>query len=1042
MMMHFYGKGAVTGIYYGTWNMEHRKTGRAMQLNENTLIETMLDVMPFAVYVVDIENMNIIHMNRVMVNLRGGNYTGKICHKAIYESDSRCFFCRIDDILDEKGRPNGETITYDHFDEIDDCWYQIQEKAITWPDGKVVKCSIAVDISELKEMQNHLAEAHAQLALKNRELEEATRHKSEFLANISHEIRTPLSAVIGLSDLAMKTELTTRQRDYLKKIHTSSKSLLHILNDILDFSKIEAGKIDLEHLPFELPQMLDDVSGMFYHAASQKCIELLLSLDDKVPWFVVGDPFRLGQIISNLLSNAIKFTDAGEITINVNLINQTDDHAVIRFAISDTGIGISESARVNLFRSFTQADASTSRKYGGSGLGLTICKKMVELMNGTIWMESTLGKGTTFTFEVLLELQSREKNRNKVMPSHLQGLEIIVADDNPVSLGVMQKMLENFGCQVVPVNSGERALELLRSSKRSIRRRTSSGPMDGTKYDLLITDWHMKEINGIELAGILKKDEILKNLPIILISAFDKDGLLMGKADKAGINAFISKPVNHTILLETITDILGKKEITPNDHPGETCADYTWGQNFKGKRVLLVDDNHINLQMGRELLEYEGAVVTTASKGKDAVDIIAESSLNAIFFDAVLMDVNMPEMDGYETTALIRRYAESTPIIAMTANFGVDERKRAMESGMNDFISKPVDPQVLYHILTKWVCDQNDGVINDPSRIWGHRDGSHDHHRDASRDHYGVTVEENDPARGDEGSYTHAPLGSKNTPLGSKNTPLDSTDDPLSSTDDPLLSYFRVHGPDQVPKDAPWHIPGVNPSMEEILDSSSGIKRVAGNIPLYRELMEQYMEDVLPRVAEVKSAIDNGSLEHASRVVHYIKGVSGNIGLNRAFGAADRLEKMLVSHTKGRQVLCIPEENPGPGELFILFEQETSIALDSVMEWLENNIPGNDEPDPGISRKKKEKSSGGLDDSGSHEGEEYAMQRDMRKLFYLLKENNTEAMEFIETVMRYPQIAELEEARQMAKKIFSLDFEIALDLLLRAGSKLSVSLGI
>ncbi|SLM28349.1 putative Histidine kinase [Desulfamplus magnetovallimortis] len=1076
-----------------------------MQLNENNLIETMFDVMPFSVYVVDVNTMEIIHMNRAMIGRRGGNFTGRICYEALYEAESPCIFCKMNEILGQNRKPNGVSVTHDHFDDMDDCWYQIQDKAITWPDGRVVKCSIAVDISELKDMQNHLAEAHAQLALKNRELEDATRHKSEFLANISHEIRTPLNAIIGLSDLAIKTELTLKQRDYIKKINRSSTSLLRILNDILDFSKIEAGRIDLEHLPFDLPQMLDEVSGMFYHAASKKFIELLLSLDSKVPWFVIGDPFRLGQILSNLISNAVKFTDSGQILIKVNLIDKRDDEVTIRFAVSDTGIGIPEDVIPLLFKSFTQADASTTRRYGGTGLGLTICKKMVELMNGTIWVESVRGEGATFTFEVKLKLQERELKRKSFRSSQIDGINVLLADDNPVSLGVMVKILESFGCSITPVDSGESALELLRNF-----------PDDKPFFDLLITDWHMKQINGIELAAILKKDLRLAKLPIILISAFDKDGLLMGLSGNAGIDAFIAKPVNHSILFETIMDVIRNVDksgnITRVAKTEITSDEITVKENLQNRHILVVDDNSINLQIARELLERVGVVVDTEQNAANAV-----ARALSCPYDIILMDVNMPDLDGHEATKKMRSHFVKSPIIAMTAHSTSQERSKAVNSGMDDFISKPIDSNVLYHVLLKWISPENTLGKSYPDIESGQLGKSHHDIESGQlgKSHHDIESDQlNEPEILIESEPSNEPehLIESEPSNGSEHL-IES--DPLSGPD-PLLEYFKSHGTcdssavarsvssefDEIIDDDNVEISDVasdaiaddsvsgansvdsssgskaigsssgskavgsssgskaldsssatkavdfsssgfreNGSYSDftktespltskifkkvsddvkVLDTASGINRLAGNKALYRELLAQYLNENVSKLTELKHTMESGGFEHASKIAHYIKGVSGNISLDRVFYYSGILETALLCYSSGEKI-CKGEGEYlcGLWELYLSLESETCTGVQVIEKWLEN------ESSDAVKEDVKKS---------------FDLETELRNLLFMLKENNSKALDQVKVVMSSDIFGEMEHARQIEMNINSLDFEAAIDLVRRVASDLSIVL--
>lgn len=863
-----------------------------MQLNENSLIETMFDVMPFAVYVVDVKTLEIIHMNRVMVKLRGGNHSGRICHKALYEIDSRCIHCKIEEILNNERKPNGISLTYEHFDDIDDCWYQIQDKAITWPDGRVVKCSIAVDISELKDMQNHLAEAHAELALKNIELEKATRHKSEFLANISHEIKTPLNAVIGLSNLVLKTELSLKQQDYLKKIHRSSGYLLKILDDILDFSKIEAGRIDLENLPFELPQVLSEIFDMFYHTSSKNFIKLMLAIDRNVPRFVVGDPFRLGQILSNLISNAIKFTDSGQILINVDMINRTGKHATIQFSVSDTGIGISDEIVPNLFKSFTQADASTTRKYGGTGLGLAICKKMVELMNGSIWVESIKGKGSTFAFKIDIELQDKNISQEVLGSSEIKEFKLLLPNDQ------------------------------------------------------------------IEI------------------------------------------------------DIVKTTHIEPAARKA-----------LQLKQILLVDDNCINRQVAKELMEHAGIIVHTASSGEEAIEMAITNS-----FDAILMDVSMPGMDGYEATRCINKHLQNKiPVIAMTSFSGTKERQKAIESGMNDFICKPVDPDLLYSTLTKWISENKNDHINT-----------------------------------DTCGKTPAPETLDTFNSNEKTN--------MESDIDQVMQYFATAAANKTKTASSDAEPHTENCGGNLLDTVSGIRRLAGNVALYQELLNQYIHDTLPRVAQLKQTLQQGDFQDASKIAHYIKGVSGNIGLCNVFKSSSRLETFLngCHHDSNSSLSCCHEilngsknehtnenlpcneksseqskQNSTAWELYSSFETDANQGARAIKEWFKYkdnyNFTTITSPDT-KSIESFDKSH--IADVDIHEpaNQKEDIDAELRKLHLMLKESNTQAIEQIDVVMAFGRVASIKESKLMAEKIVSLDFDSALEFLHSVAAKLAITI--
>ena len=968
-----------------------------MLLNENSLIETMFDVMPFGVYVVDVKTMEIIHMNRVMISLRGKNLTGRTCYRALYENDTPCIFCRMDDVLSPDQRPNGHSVTYDHFDDIKDGWFQIQSKAITWPDGRVVMCVIAVDISELKETQNHLAEAHAELALKNRDLERLSLQKSEFFATISHEIRTPLSAVIGLSELALKTQLTLKQRDYLKKIHTASNGLLRILNDTLDYSKVEAGKISLELIPFELPQMLDEVVSIFYPDASRKSIELLLSLDDKVPWFVVGDPFRLGQILSNLLSNAVKFTTSGHIITKVALIKRTGEQVTLRFSVSDTGIGISEKMLPRLFTVFTQESTATTRKYGGTGLGLAICKKMAELMNGTIWVESQKRQGTTVTFQVDLSLQSREQHRQCSIPMPTHPLHILIADDNPVSLGLLEKMLQNFGCRVTSVDSGEAVLERLETE------RDNAPP-----FDLLITDWHMKKINGIQLAKIIKKDSHFGELPIMLISAFDTDGELMAQSSNVGIHTFIPKPINPSTLFDSIMDLFCRDVRLRTPLSEQACLEASSRNLLSGKEILLVDDNSINRQVGSELLGHLGAVVQTAASGSQAI----EMALNTPF-DLILMDVSMPKMNGYEATRQLRQYIPHTPIIAMTAHSSPADRKKALAAGMTDFLSKPINPAVVAHVLSQVLITDPQDVDMDGNRD---RDLDEPHGKNALASH------------ADGSSAAHdAVVG----PI-SETTAVDHSD--------PLLNYFAKQGGD-TPLDPP---DGTSVLLSEalgksggaVLDAERAINRLGGNRVLYCDLLQQFLRESVSRIDAVKQALWASDMARAAEMVHFIRGSAGNVGLIRLHRIAGLFEPFLVTwpNTNSHPSPLVMDEERGetvkkgdapahgkegteiPQQIwqgYQRFAWEMDEAAQAVTVWLDAN---------GVE----------MEDETSAEPLPKAatdMETTFRTLAELLTSHNALAMNYMDQLMAWPTVAERDDANEMADKVAALKFDAALELL-------------
>jgi signal transduction histidine kinase/DNA-binding response OmpR family regulator len=519
--------------------------------------------------------------------------------------------------------------------------------------------------------------------------ETADKSKSEFLANMSHEIRTPMNAIIGMTGLAQRLELTPKLRNYLDVIENSAHSLLDLINDILDFSKIEAGKLILEEIDFQLRTVMDNLSDMFCEKASKKGIEMIISIDDNVPCALRGDPLRLGQILINLTANAVKFSPDGEIIIRVSCTDSTESHAELQFSVSDSGIGLSEEQIGKLFEAFTQADSSTTRKYGGTGLGLTICRHLVAKMGGDIWVKSEQGKGSRFYVKLRFQRQSREKEQTLTLPVDIRKMRALVVDDNESARIIMGEMLESFDLIVENASSGEEALDKLKANYSFQK-----------PFNLVLMDWKMPELDGISTSMLIKNDDKLAGTRIIMMTAFGRENE-MHRAESVGIEAFLFKPIKQSLLFDTIMEVFGKKETTVSRSdwrkagrdPIDTLA-------LEGARILLVEDNIINQEVALEILQSAGMQVEIANTGKEAVRRILKER-----YDAVLMDVQMPEMDGYTATRVIRQdplYAD-LPIVAMTAHAMKGDREKCLEAGMNDYVSKPIDTQHLFSVLNKWI---------------------------------------------------------------------------------------------------------------------------------------------------------------------------------------------------------------------------------------------------------------------------------------------------------------------------------------------------
>ena len=682
--------GQIIGTFGISRDITDEKRAKAQLARERDLLKTIINNVPDLIFVKDRAGRFVV-ANSALVRVLGAETVEEVIGKTDYEfsqPELACEYVADDQIVMRSGQPLIDQEETSHGLDGKEICLLVSKVPLRDAEGRVIGLvGVGRNITRRKQAQERLQDAMEAA-------DKANRAKSDFLANMSHEIRTPMNAILGMTDLVLDTKLDETQRDFLVMVKQSGESLLTVINDILDFSKIEAGKLELDPIAFDLREQLGNAMKSLAFRAHDKHLEIAFRVHPDVPKVFVGDVGRLRQVIVNLVGNAIKFTERGEVVVEVRCGATKGQNTNLHFAVRDTGIGISQEKCRTIFREFEQADTSTTRRYGGTGLGLAISSKLVDLMGGRIWVESVPRRGSTFHFTVAMNLGD-QKELPRTIPVALDGSRVLIVDDNETNRLILEEMVSNWGMVPVQADGVETARQLLDAA---------SGKME--QFRLVLSDVNMPDTDGFQFTEWIRNHDVLSATPVILLTSGGRMGD-QARRDQLDVAANLMKPVKQSELYNTIIRVLGVTVPARMQHAPAAATE------TRPLKILLAEDSVFNQKLAVTLLEKRGHSVTVVVTGRQAVEFAERET-----FDIILMDVQMPEMDGLEATQAIRaRERESgcqpTPIIAMTAHALKGDRENCLDIGMDEYVSKPIDPVQLFNAIETLVGDREDGFVLD-----------------------------------------------------------------------------------------------------------------------------------------------------------------------------------------------------------------------------------------------------------------------------------------------------------------------------------------